>query len=111
VTQRYRRLNPLEPGVRSERVNVTAAGAAGSYPERHLSGIGSDGLYVLDASCSGLIARFYESFHPHAPRVPSPSGVRLFKGIPDGGFRGLSFREALWKGTQAVRIYESSPSR
>src|SRR5215211_3943006 len=82
VAQRYGRLNPLEPGVRPERVNVATADATRGYPERHFYGTGSDGLYVLDAGCSGLVARFHESFHPHTPRVPSLSAFDCLRIYP-----------------------------
>jgi hypothetical protein len=66
-------------------VNVAAADAAGGHPERHLSSSGPDERDVLDAGVSGLVARFDESFRLHTSRVPSLSGVRLFKDIPYDG--------------------------
>jgi hypothetical protein len=37
VTQRHRRLDPLEPGVRSKSMNVTAANATVGYSKQHIA--------------------------------------------------------------------------
>ncbi len=67
VTQRYGRPDPLEPGVRPERVNIAATDATGGYSEQRLSGAGPGDRYVLDISFSGLATRFHESLHLHTP--------------------------------------------
>src|SRR5829696_4232513 len=85
MTQSNRWPDPLEAGVRPERVNVAAADAAGGYPERHLSGSRPDERDVLDAGFSRPVAGFHESFHLHTSTASSLSGVRVFKDILDGG--------------------------
>jgi len=92
-------------------VNVAAANAAGDHPEGYLPGPGPDERDLLDASFSGLVADFHESFHPHTPRVTSLSEVRLFKDIPDGGFGTYVFGRLFEKVPRLLRIYESNPSR
>jgi hypothetical protein len=69
VAQRYRGLNPLEPSVRTERVNIAAADATGGYAKQHLSGTRPAGLYVLDTGFSRLVTRFRESLHLGNPEV------------------------------------------
>jgi len=65
VTQRYWRPDPLEPGVRPERVNIAATDATGGYSKQRLSRAGPGDRYVLNTSFSGLATRFHEGLHLH----------------------------------------------